>query len=134
MDTPVLLITGALLSAAAALVMLLFLVTRKTYHGFGFWVMGVLSLAVGAAMLIPGVLPGHWLVRLSRNAFLVGGLMLIFHGLIVFREVRTPDPVSLNLLSFLDTAFGWERSAIPSSCARKALGDCPPSRANVRVK
>jgi len=107
MDTPVLLTTGALLSAAAALVMLVSLLTRKTYHGFGFWVMGVLSLAIGAGMLIPGVLPGHWLVRLSRNAFLVGGLMLIFHGLIVFREVRISRQLeALFFLSFL-AVFGY---------------------------
>ena len=87
--------------------MLVSLVTRKTYQGFGFWVMGVFSLAIGAAMLIPGALPSHWLVRLSRNAFLVGGLMLIFHGLIVFRDVKISRQFeALFFLSFL-AVFGY---------------------------
>ena len=57
MDTTTLLGTNALLSSAAALVMFVALRTRKTYAGFGFWTAGVACLALGAALLIPGVLP-----------------------------------------------------------------------------
>ena len=107
MDTPVLLTTGALLSTAAALVMLVAWLTRKTYPGFGCWVLGVLCLALGAAMLIPGALPSTWLIRLVRNGLLVGGLMLIFHGLLVFREVRWSRRLeALFFLSFL-AVFGY---------------------------
>lgn len=41
MDTSILLTTNALLSSAAAIVMLVVLRTRKTYPGFAFWTMGV---------------------------------------------------------------------------------------------
>ena len=121
MDTPVLLTTGALLSTAAALVMLVAWLTRKTYPGFGFWVGGVLCLAVGAAMLIPGALPSNWLIRLARNAMLVGGLMLIFHGLLVFRQSRLSRRLeAVFFLSFL-VVFGYWSVDASSIDARIAV-------------
>jgi len=88
METAFLLSTNALLSLAAAFVMLVVLRTRKTYPGFGFWTAGVACLAVGAAMLVPGVLPSSWIVRVVRNAMLLGGLMLLLRGMLVFRGVQ----------------------------------------------
>ena len=85
MDTTTLLSTNALLSSAAALVMFVALRTRKTYAGFGFWTAGVACLALGAAFLIPGVLPQVWIVRVGRNAFLLGGLLLLLRGMLHFR-------------------------------------------------
>lgn len=88
MDTAILLSTNALLSSAAALVMFVALCTRKTYPGFGFWTAGIACLAVGAAMLVPGALPQVWLVRVLRNAMLLGGLLLLLRGVVIFRELR----------------------------------------------
>ncbi|MCA0185900.1 MAG: PAS domain-containing protein [Proteobacteria bacterium] len=107
MDSSILLSTNALLSMAAAMVMFVVLMTRKTYPGFGFWVAGILSLALGAAMLIPGALPGSWLVRVTRNALLVGGLGSILHGMLVFRGYRINYRLeALAALSFL-SVFGY---------------------------
>lgn len=88
MDTTTLLSTNALLSSGAALIMLVVLRTRKTYPGFGFWTVGVACLALGAAMLIPEVLPKIWYVAVLRNGLLLGGLLLLLRGVLVFREVR----------------------------------------------
>jgi PAS domain S-box-containing protein len=88
MDTATLLGTNALLSSAAALVMLVVMRTRKTYPGFGFWTASIACLALGAAMLVPGALPKNWLVAVSRNALLLGGLVLLLRGLLVFRGLR----------------------------------------------
>src|SRR5574343_1777909 len=85
MDTATLLSTNALLSSAAALIMLVVLLTRKTYPGFGFWTVAVASLALGAAMLVPGVLPKVWYVALLRNGMLLGGLLLLLRGMLNFR-------------------------------------------------
>ena len=85
MDTATLLSTNALLSSAAALIMLVVLRTRKTYPGFGFWTAGIACLAVGAAMLIPGALPKVWLVAVLRNGLLLGGLLLLLRGMLIFR-------------------------------------------------
>ncbi len=85
MDTTTLLSTNALLSSAAALVMFVALRTRKTYAGFGFWTAGVACLALGAAFLIPGFLPQAWIVRVVRNALLLGGLLLLLRGMLLFR-------------------------------------------------
>ena len=88
MDTATLLSTNALLSSAAALVMFVVLRTRKTYPGFGFWTAGVACLALGAAMLVPGALPQAWIVRVLRNATLLGGLLLLLHGMLLFRGLQ----------------------------------------------
>ena len=88
MDTTTLLSTNALLSSAAALIMLVVLRTRKTYPGFGFWTASIAFLALGAAMLIPGALPKIWFVAVLRNGFLLGGLLLLLRGVLVFRGLR----------------------------------------------
>lgn len=88
MDTSTLLSTNALLSSAAALIMLVVLRTRKTYPGFGFWTASIAFLALGAAMLVPGALPKVWYVAVFRNGFLLGGLLLLLRGVLVFRGLR----------------------------------------------
>ncbi len=88
MDAPILLTTNALLSTAAAVIMFVVFLTRKTYPGFGYWVVGILCLALGAAMLIPGALPSTGMIRVTRNALLVGGLLLVLHGVLIFRNAR----------------------------------------------
>ncbi|NMG45890.1 PAS domain-containing protein [Aromatoleum toluvorans] len=107
MDTSTLLTTNALLSTAAAAVMFVALFTRKPYPGFGFWVVGVSCLALGAAMLIPGALPSTWPIRVARNAMWVGGLALILRGMLIFRGYRiTYWLEGLLALSFL-AVFGY---------------------------
>jgi len=88
MDTPILLTTNALLSSAAAIIMCVVIRTRKTYAGFGYWTAGILFLALGAAMLVPGALPAGWATRVGRNAALVAGHVLILRGMLVFRGRR----------------------------------------------
>jgi PAS domain S-box-containing protein len=85
MDTTTLLSTNALLSSASALIMFVVLRTRKTYPGFGFWTVGIACLALGAAMLVPRVLPQVWFVPVLRNGMLLGGLLLLLRGMLVFR-------------------------------------------------
>lgn len=107
MDTATLLSTNALLSSAAALIMLVVLRTRKTYPGFGFWTVGIACLALGAAMLIPGALPKVWLVAVLRNGLLLGGLLLLLRGMLVFRRLCVSYRWDLLFaLSFL-LVFGY---------------------------
>lgn len=87
MDTATLLSTNAMLSSAAALIMLVVLRTRKTYPGFGLWTAGIACLALGAAMLVPGALPKVWWAAVLRNGLLLGGLLLLLRGLLIFREL-----------------------------------------------
>src|SRR5574343_419870 len=88
MDTATLLSTNAMLASAAALIMFVVLRTRKTYPGFGFWTAGVACLALGAAMLFPGALPAVWIVRILRNALLLGGLLFLLRGMLIFRGLE----------------------------------------------
>jgi PAS domain S-box-containing protein len=87
MDIATLLTGNAVLSAASAGVMLMVLRTRKTYAGFGWWTAGVASMAVGAAMFVPGLLPETWLTLTLRNAALLAGMGLILRGMRVFRSL-----------------------------------------------
>jgi PAS domain S-box-containing protein len=88
MDTTTLLSTNALLSSAAALTMLVVQRTRRTYPGFGCWTIGIACLALGAAMLVPGALPKIWLVAVLRNGMLLGGLLLMLRGMLLFRGLN----------------------------------------------
>ena len=97
MDAATLLTTNALLSSAAAGVMAVVLRTRKTYPGFGFWTAGIACLALGAAMLIPGLLPANWAVRLTRNGVLLSGHVLLLRGMLTFRGVRVGARLELGI-------------------------------------
>ena len=88
LDVAKLLTTNALLSAAAALVMVVALCTRKTYPGFGFWTAGVAGLALGAALMVPNLAPLNAVTRTLRVAMLLGGMLMILRGMLRFRGHR----------------------------------------------
>ncbi|MEY4748958.1 MAG: hypothetical protein RIQ60_1172 [Pseudomonadota bacterium] len=88
MDSATLLTTNALLSSAAAVVMTVVLRTRKSYPGFGYWTAGIACLALGAALLIPDLLPSNWAARMSRNVLLIAGHMLLLRGMLKFRGLQ----------------------------------------------
>ncbi|UXH76755.1 PAS domain S-box protein [Roseateles amylovorans] len=107
MDATTLLTTNALLSSAAAVVMAVVLRTRKTYPGFGFWTAGIACLALGAALLIPGLLPASWAARVGRNGVLLTGHLLLFRGMLKFRGARVGAQleVGVSLLFLLPFAY-----------------------------
>ncbi len=107
MDAATLLTTNALLSSAAAVVMAVVLRTRKTYPGFGCWTAGIACLALGAGLLIPGLLPSHWAVRLGRNAVLIAGHLLLLRGMLAFRgsAIGPRLELAIGLLFLLPFAY-----------------------------
>ena len=107
MDTATLLSTNALLSSAAALIMLVVLRTRKTYPGFGFWTTAIACLALGAAMLIPGALPKIWIVAVLRNGLLLGGLLLLLRGMLIFRGLNVSYRWDLLFALIFLLVFGY---------------------------
>ncbi len=107
MDTATLLSTNALLSSAAALIMWIVLRTRKTYPGFGFWTTGIACLALGAAMLIPGALPKVWFVAILRNSLLLGGLILLLRGMLIFRGLSVSYRWELLFALCFLVVFGY---------------------------
>ncbi|PXW95174.1 PAS domain S-box-containing protein [Sphaerotilus hippei] len=107
MDASTLLITNALLSSAAAVVMGVVLLTRKTYPGFGFWTAGIACLALGAALLVPGVLPPSWATRMGRNAVLMGGHLLLLRGMLVFRGWRVGSGLEAGIALLFLLPFGY---------------------------
>ena len=107
MDATTLLITNALLSSAAAAVMGVVQRTRKTYPGFGFWTAGIACLALGAALLVPGVLPPTWATRVGRNAVLIAGHLLLLRGMLVFRGWRVSPALEAGVGLLFLLPFGY---------------------------
>lgn len=107
MDATSLLITNALLSSAAAMVMGVVLYTRKTYPGFGFWTAGIACLALGAALLVPGVLPPTWATRVGRNAVLMAGHLLLLRGMLVFRGWQIGPGLEAGIALLFLLPFGY---------------------------
>lgn len=107
MDASTLLITNALLSLAAAVVMGVVLRTRKTYPGFGYWTAGIACLALGAALLVPGVLPPSWATRVGRNAVLIIGHLLLLRGMLVFRGWQVGRGLEAGVLLCFLLPFGY---------------------------
>lgn len=108
MDTAILLTTNApLSSSAAAIIMFVVLRTRKTYPGFALWTGGIACLALGAAALVPDVLPPGWATRVLRNAMLLGGLLLILRGMLVFRGQVVSYRLELAFALVFLALFGY---------------------------
>ena len=128
MDTATLLVTNALLSAAAATVMAVVMRTRKTYPGYGLWTAGIACLAAGAAMLVPDLLPSGWATRMARNGALLAGHALLLRGMLVFRGVRVGAWLEWTLaLGFL-AGFGY-LSLDPAQLAARIAVYCVASGA-----
>ncbi len=106
-DATTLLITNALLSSAAAVVMAVVLCTRKTYPGFGFWTGGIACLALGAALLVPGVLPATWATRVGRNAVLMAGHLMLLRGMLRFRGWRVGPALEATVALLFLLPFGY---------------------------
>ncbi|MBK1613567.1 hybrid sensor histidine kinase/response regulator [Rubrivivax gelatinosus] len=136
MDAATLLTTNALLSSAAAVVMGVVLRTRKTYPGFGFWTAGIACLALGAALLIPDVLPSNWGARVARNGLLLAGHALILRGMLVFRGMRVGAAPEAVLAAVFLASFGYfslEASQLPARIVSYCLLSATLSLATVAV-
>src|SRR5687768_2487125 len=89
------------------MVMGVVLVTRRTYPGFGYWTAGIACLALGAALLVPGVLPPTWATRVGRNGVLMAGHLMLLRGMLVFRGWRVGPGLEAGVaLAFL-LPFGY---------------------------
>jgi len=107
MDTATLLTTNALLSSAAAVVLAVVMRTRTTYPGFGQWAAGVACLALGAALLVPNVLPPSWAARMARNALLLAGHALLLRGMLRFRGLHLGYWLEGGLALLFVLGFGY---------------------------
>ncbi|MEK8051078.1 ATP-binding protein [Ideonella sp. DXS22W] len=107
LDIATLLSTNALLSSAAAAVMAVVLRTRKTYPGFGHWTAGLVCMALGAALLVPDVLPPSWSARMLRNGLLVAGHVLLLRGMLAFRGLRASAWLEAGLAALFLVPFAY---------------------------
>src|SRR6187455_86077 len=85
MDVRTLLILSGAISVAAAIVMAATWLRSRTYPGFGWWTLGIAAIAGGSAMFPLTAAAQSGLVLVIRNGLLLGGLLCIPHGLLVFR-------------------------------------------------
>jgi len=107
MDTTTLLAVAVILSGAAALVMLVARLTRRTYPGFGWWTMATGCQAAGSALFGSAMQSGSWSILLLRNSLLIAGFMFLLRGMWLFRGRRVSPWVDVFVLTSFVATFGW---------------------------
>jgi putative nucleotidyltransferase with HDIG domain len=107
MDISTLFATSALSSIASAAIMLVIYRTRRTYDGFGWWTLGMMFFAAGAALFMPAISQNNGLVLLTRNTCLVIGLWLILRGLVLYRGHHLPRRFDALIIGSFVLLFGY---------------------------
>ncbi len=81
--------------------------TRRTYPGFGYWLVATLCRTLGVLLILPRDRLPAWLTVIVANTLLISGHVLTTRGLLVFRG-RATHPVweGAALLSFA-ALFAW---------------------------
>ena len=77
------------------------------FRSFGHWTAGIVCLALGTALLVPGVLQPSWAARVGRNAVLMGGQLLLLRGMLVFRGWRVGPWLEVAVALWFLLPFGY---------------------------
>jgi len=104
MDVKTLLIALLVTALTTNLCIVILYWTRRTYPGFGLWVLGNFSRMGGILLfLLPRDLFPPWLTIILANYLLLASILLNNRGLLIFRDRQT--------------SYGWEIAASLSFCA-----------------
>jgi len=103
MDAKTLLIALLVATLTTSLCMAIIFWTRRTYPGFGVWVLGSFSRVVGILLFIPREQFPPWLTIILANYLFFAGFLLNNRGVLIFRDRRI--------------SYRWEIAASLSFCA-----------------
>ncbi|MBL8490765.1 MAG: PAS domain S-box protein, partial [Rhodocyclaceae bacterium] len=108
LDIGTLLLTAAVLSGAAAIVLWVTLLTRRPYPGFRCWAIALTAQTTGAVLfLLPVPERGAGLLLLLRSGLLVLGFLFLLRGMRMFRgRPASAAKEALLMFSFV-AAFGY---------------------------
>ena len=105
LDARTLAITMTIGYFTLALVMLHTYHTRKTYPGFGFWTLGIASMALGVILSFNQQSLGGSYVLVPSNALALSALPLIYHGFALY--CRLGRPRLRSAINWALVAVGW---------------------------
>ncbi|MBB1125341.1 GGDEF domain-containing protein [Thiospirillum jenense] len=120
MDIKTLVIVGIVMALAGALSMATLFLTRRVYLGFGYWTFGTLCRMLGSLLFLFRDQLSPWLTIIFANTLLFADIVLIGHGLRIFRNQQRPAHSGIEiaaLLSFI-ALFAWFTVMVPDTRMR----------------
>ena len=118
MDIKTLVIVGIVMALAGTLSMATIFLTRRVYLGFGYWTLGTLCRMLGSLLFLPRDQLSPWLTIILANILLFVDIILIGHGLRIFRNRKVSAGIEIiALLSFI-VLFIWFTSVVPDTKMR----------------
>lgn len=121
MELTTLLIAGLAISVATNIGMATVFFTRRTYPGFGCWVLGTFCRTLGGILMLSRGELSPWLTVVLANVLLLADLTLYLRGLQLFRDRPTHRLAELGLLLSFATLLAWFTFVAPSINARIVL-------------
>lgn len=121
MDIKTLLVIGAAILLAAFVAMLVVLLSRKTYPGFGWWTSAIAFEVAGTLFYLFRPQGIDWVNGLIVSCLMVGCQMLIGRGTLVFRQRQVSFRLELGVVLSYLLLFGVVSVIYPDANARVAL-------------
>ncbi len=121
MEMTTLLIAGLAISVATNIGMATVLFTRRTYPGFGYWVLGTFCRTIGGILMLSRGELSPFLTVVLANVLLLADLTFYLRGLQLFRDLPTSLPMEIGLLVSFGTLLAWFTVIVPSINARIVL-------------
>jgi diguanylate cyclase (GGDEF)-like protein/PAS domain S-box-containing protein len=121
MEMKTLLIAGLAISVATNIGMATVLCTRRTYPGFGYWVLGTFCRTLGGILMLSRGELSEWLTVVLANILLMADLTFYLRGLQLFRDRPTAFPTEIGVLLSFGALVAWFTFSVPSINARIVL-------------
>ncbi len=121
MEMTTLLIAGLAISVATNIGMATVLFTRRTYPGFGYWVLGTFCRTLGGILMLSRGELSPWLTVVLANVLLLADLTFYLRGLQLFRGRPTDLPTEIGVLLSFGALLAWFTFSVPSINARVVL-------------
>ncbi|CRI64160.1 putative Diguanylate cyclase [Thiocapsa sp. KS1] len=121
MEMTTLLIAGLAISVATNIGMATVLFTRRTYPGFGYWVLGTFCRTLGGILMLSRGELSPWLTVVLANVLLMADLTFYLRGLQLFRDRPTDLPTEIGVLLSFGALLAWFTFSVPSINVRVVL-------------
>ncbi|RKT44786.1 GGDEF domain-containing protein [Thiocapsa rosea] len=118
MEMTTLLVAGLAVSVATNIGMATVLLTRRTYPGFGYWVLGTFCRTLGGILILSRGELSPWLTVVLANVLLLADLTCYLRGLQLFRNRPTHGWAEFGLLLSFGALLAWLTFIVPSVNAR----------------
>ncbi|HAN91665.1 MAG TPA: hypothetical protein DCS31_00010 [Candidatus Competibacteraceae bacterium] len=118
MDIKTLLIALLVVALTTNICIVIIYWTRRTYPGFGVWVLGSFSRVVGILLFIPREQFPSWLTIILANYLFFAGFLLNNRGVLIFRDRRISYRWEIAASLLFCVLFAYFTYVDPSVVAR----------------